>query len=503
MQVEILTGPIALRWHAQFARACEQAGFTTAAAPSAQGGGKIAGLDLLLAFERLIYRAPECALQPAAMDAPPATAAAFVIDLSGAQANAQRNGPVLRPLYDGSPNPAAAIYALLDRRAPKLSVELRDAQGVRIVAQGAIGLRDRRILSFGLNETFARVTSLLVRALRDLRDGVRPTAIPEAPEISAPNSPLVFAVGALAEKIVANLLTQMSVEPGHWRVAYRRLHGEGVIGTLQWPQAPWITLPDDGRRYYADPFVIVRDGRTHLFVEEFPYATRRGLISHAVIDDNGAVSTPRPVLEPAGHLSYPFVFEHDGQVYMIPESCAERRIALYRAERFPDSWTLDSVLVDGIDASDATLVEHAGRFWLFAALSDGGGSSWDALALYYADDLRGPWRPHQRNPVLVDVSAARPAGAIVSVGAHLRRVAQDCSSNYGSGMTICQIDALDPENYEQSVLARLAPPESLGKRAAHTLNRCAGFEVIDFQASPARRGFRQIFARPAVAPVVG
>ena len=46
---------------------------------------------------------------------------------------------MLRPLYDGSPDPAAAVYALLDRRAPKLSVELQDEQGVRIVARGAIG----------------------------------------------------------------------------------------------------------------------------------------------------------------------------------------------------------------------------------------------------------------------------------------------------------------------------------------------------------------------------
>jgi hypothetical protein len=502
MQVEILTGPTALRWHVQVARACQQAGFAAFAAPCARGGEKIAGLDLLLAFERLLYRAPDCALQrltPLAMDPGSAGDAAFVVDLSGAPDTRVENAPVLRPLYDGSPDPAAAVYALLDRRAPKLSVQLRDAQGARIVAQGAIGLRDRRILSFGLNETFARVTSLLVRVLRDLRDGVHPAAIPDAPGLSSPNSPLVFAVGALAEKIVANLLTRNSVSAGHWRVAYRRLQGEGVIETLQWPPTSWSILPDDGQRYYADPFAMVRDGQTHLFVEEYPYATRRGLISHAVISPDGTVGAPRPVLETGCHLSYPFIFEREGQVFMIPETCAERRIALYRAERFPDRWTLDTVLVDGIDASDATLVEHAGRFWVFAALSDGGGSSWDALALFYADNLRGPWRAHPRNPVLIDASAARPGGAIVPFNGHLRRVAQDCSSIYGSGMTICQIDALDPENYRQSVLARLAPPTFLGERAAHTLNRCDGFEVIDFQASPAPREFRRIFARPAVA----
>ncbi len=499
MQVDLLIGPAALRWQAHVKHACERAGFAATVVRSAQGGARIAGLDLLLAFERLAYRAGHSPLQRVDLDAGPASAASFVIDLSGAAAETQGSDgvAVLRPLFDGSPDPAAAVLALLDRRAPKIGVELRDAQGSRIIAQGTIGIRDRRVLSHGLDETFARATSLLVRALRDLRDGIYPAAIAPAPRTLASNSPFAFAASALVEKIVANLLTQMSVRPNHWRVACRRLHGDDMIERLQWPRSPWTVLPDDGKRFYADPFVIDHDGRTHLFVEEFPYATRKGVISHALIEADGKIGAPRPVLEAFGHLSYPFVFERDGQVFMIPESSAERRIALYRAESFPDRWTLDCVLVEDIDASDATLVEDAGRFWLFASLSEGGASSWDALGLFYADDLRGPWRAHPRNPVLVDVRAARPGGAIVRQNGHLRRVAQDCSSNYGSGMTICQIDRLDPEHYEQSVLARLAPPRDLGEKAAHTLNCCAEFEVIDFQAPLARRGLGWIFSRPA------
>jgi hypothetical protein len=94
----------------------------------------------------------------------------------------------------------------------------------------------------------------------------------------------------------------------------------------------------------------------------------------------------------------------------------------------------------------------------FAALSDGCASTWDALRLFYADDLHGTRRAHERNPVLVDVSAARPGGAFVSYAGQLRRVAQDCSAGYGSGMTICAVETLDPENYSQKILTRLARP---------------------------------------------
>jgi hypothetical protein len=261
-------------------------------------------------------------------------------------------------------------------------------------------------------------------------------------------------------------------------------------------------LPDDGERYYADPFVMILGGQAHLFVEEFPYSTGKGLISHSLIGADGRLGPPKPVLEASSHLSYPFVFQRGAEVYMIPESGGAGQIRLYRAERFPDRWTLDRVLIDGVEASDATLVEHEGRLWLFAALSDGGASSWDALGLFYADDLHGSWRAHERNPVLVDVSAARPGGAFVPYSGQLRRVAQDCSAGYGSGMTICAVETLDPENYSQRVLTRLAPPPGTGARAAHTINRCADIEVMDFLAPLPRKAFHWLFA-PQGVPSLG
>jgi hypothetical protein len=172
---------------------------------------------------------------------------------------------------------------------------------------------------------------------------------------------------------------------------------------------------------------------------------------------------------------------------MIPETGAARRIELYRAERFPDQWTLDRILIDDVEAYDATLIEHDGRFWIFAALAGDGASTWDALGLFYAENLRGPWHAHPRNPVLVDVRSARPGGSIVSRSGQLLRIAQDCAESYGGGMTICRIDKLDPENYQQSVLTRLHLPPRLSGTGTHTLNRCAGVEVIDFKR-PLRRG---------------
>ncbi|MFX5785394.1 hypothetical protein ABTE36_23145, partial [Acinetobacter baumannii] len=78
-------------------------------------------------------------------------------------------------------------------------------------------------------------------------------------------------------------------------------------------------LADDGGRYYADPFLFIADGRTHLFVEEFDQMSGKGLISASVLG-SGGFERPKPVLETQSHLSYPHVFAHAGAIWMIPES---------------------------------------------------------------------------------------------------------------------------------------------------------------------------------------
>ena len=65
------------------------------------------------------------------------------------------------------------------------------------------------------------------------------------------------------------------------------------------------------------------------------------------------------MLERDHHLSYPFVFEHEGVVYMLPERGEAGRVELHRAVAFPDEWRLDRVLLDGLTAVDATL--HVGE----------------------------------------------------------------------------------------------------------------------------------------------
>ena len=108
---------------------------------------------------------------------------------------------------------------------------------------------------------------------------------------------------------------------------------------------------DDRRRYFADPFLFEEDGVAYVFCEEFPYATRKGVISVFALDEQGDPGPSRVVLERPYHLSYPVVFRHEGQIWMMPESSANRTLDIYRADPFPYRWTLDRVVLSGVEIS--------------------------------------------------------------------------------------------------------------------------------------------------------
>jgi hypothetical protein len=270
--------------------------------------------------------------------------------------------------------------------------------------------------------------------------------------------------------------------PSHWRVGWRFVDGPDVIDSLVLSGPAWNRLPDDGFHSYADPFPVVFRNRTFLFVEDFDHRYGRGVISVVEFGDSGPLGTPVPVLSSDVHLSYPFVFEDSGDMWMVPESSGARTIDLYRATSFPDGWRIERTLVSGVEASDATLLKNAGRWWMMATVRGGEGSCSDALHTWSASSLHGPWIPHRSNPVLIDISAARPAGRIVQRNGRLIRPTQDCRCGYGAALALAEVTRLDDDCFEQSIITTLKPGKAWPGRRLHTLNRAGRLECIDGSA---------------------
>ena len=272
-----------------------------------------------------------------------------------------------------------------------------------------------------------------------------------------------------------------------WRVAsgVLRRRASGWLREKQWFIAyrrgsapPTPIMPPPGR-FYADPFLFQRDGRRYAFFEDYDWTSGRAVICYLEIDERGRHCSPQLALRQDCHLSYPFVFAEGDDVYMLPETAGHRTVELYRAARFPGEWTLERVLLRDVTATDATLLRHEGRWWLFVALAVDGGRPIDELCLFSSDSLNGQWEPHPLNPVVSDVRSARPAGRIFSRNGQLIRPAQDCSEAYGGRLVFNRIDVLSPTEYREEPIGAIEPAVDTGNLRTHSYDSDGTYEVLD------------------------
>ena len=330
-----------------------------------------------------------------------------------------------------------------------------------------------------------KAAEIVVRGLRRLRwHGPIPAAaaaqhdredVPPRHEVSPSSARMVR---LLARILMAGMRRQVRrvIFKGQWIIAIRkkewRLLRERNGG-------PFRVMAPPKDRFYADPFLFERDGRQYVFFEDYRYDTRKAVISCAQVSEAGEIARPRIVLEKDHHLSYPYVFESDGEIYLLPETSANRTIEIYRSVVFPEQWKLEKIVLDGVDASDATIFRYRERFWLFAGIRVPGTPEWDELHLYMADTLLGRWEPHPLNPVVSDARVARPAGRPFWDGADLIRPGQDGSIHYGRAISLNRVEVLSETEYREVPIGRIAPDWLPGIDGTHHIDHNEEFEVID------------------------
>ena len=275
-----------------------------------------------------------------------------------------------------------------------------------------------------------------------------------------------------------------------WLIAYR-FHDRPPTTCAEVAEGVRPLVPPLDRSW-ADPFPLCEAGRTYVLLEEYPFARRRGHIAALELGPMGPIGHPVPVLERPYHLSYPFTFRWEGEVFMIPESSQARSVELYRCTRAPDRWELVTRLFDGVRATDVSVVEAGDRWWLFACMSrEETPTCHDELFVFHAPRPTGPWTPHDANPVVSDARRARPAGAPFMAGDSLHRPAQDCSGRYGLAVRVQRVLRLNPREYSEETVDTLSPTWLPGLLGTHTLNRGEGLILID--------GVRRIPRTPAAA----
>jgi hypothetical protein len=393
---------------------------------------------------------------------------------------------ILSLRFDGVDSEVGAITALIDQRLPLLTLE--DSRLLGACERITPAVASCVCLSEALDNVFSCAVELLVARINHQGSPVAKAAPRDASDLSSngrPNDGWNMSAAMMRRLTkqfsgkIARVASRRTQPRQKWALALRACAPPGLIGG-EWPaRARYTLVPDDGQRFYADPFLFKHADRIHLFCEEFPFSTERGIISVAEVDGSGRIGALRPVLERPYHLSYPFLFAFQGQIWMLPEASESGAIEIYRAIEYPTRWRLERRLLEGLAALDATLLEHDGAFWLFLTSQQRQGTGWDNLRVYRAQTPLGPWSECCGGLVTIDPNLSRPAGACIRRGDSVLRLSQQCQRIYGGGIIVSRIDRLDGDGMVQTPVAEIVAEEPDGITGAHTYSRIGNIEAVD------------------------
>lgn len=232
-----------------------------------------------------------------------------------------------------------------------------------------------------------------------------------------------------------------------WSIGLFR--GDPLKKLIEIPGNPIISaedITDCKAGFVADPFIIKVEDLYYLFFEIMNLDSGQGDIGLAISQDGVSWAYQGIVLTTGYHLSYPWVFEWQGNYYMLPEMNQARAVNLYQAVNFPYQWEPVAELLTGKRYRDSSLLRYNKLWWLF--------TTWDdtRLYLYFSEDLSGSsWLEHQGSPIARG-RYARPAGRILNYQGRLFRPAQDPLPGYGSRVMLNEIKKLTAAEYKEELI---------------------------------------------------
>jgi hypothetical protein len=289
----------------------------------------------------------------------------------------------------------------------------------------------------------------------------------------------IAATALLLSRVAVRIAGRLRRRGARWQLFVSKRNPDAAYDfSLTLRQA--TCLPPPPGRFWADPFIVQRDEGVFLFFEDLEYRQAKGKISYVRLNADATVADYGVALEESHHLSYPFVIEDAGDLFMIPEASASRKITLYRCAKFPDRWEPVTDILEDVSAGDATVLKRDGRYWLFTNMDrNGTGDHSCELHVFWAEALVGPWTALPENPVIVDAATARMAGGFIE-DRHggLYRCSQINGDGYGEGINFMWVEELTTESYRESRVESIRPDWD-GIVAMHHIHQSADWITFD------------------------
>lgn len=240
-------------------------------------------------------------------------------------------------------------------------------------------------------------------------------------------------------------------------------------------------IPNSLRYWCADPFLLNIDNKTFLLFEMYDRLRGKGLIGYRMLKD-GKYSKMRVLIDDKGHLSYPFIINHNDNYYIMPESNSQNIVYCTKVECEGDKLIAgEKHIVKEGKFVDTTLLETGDKKYFFTTdLSKG-----DNVSDITIFDEQ--FESKLTTIGVFDKSNARMGGNFIKSGEDIFRVSQDCSKGYGTGLNFSKCN-FNGNEYSEHLISKIAVSDISIKNnkkydGIHTYNFNEDYEVIDLKKS--------------------
>jgi hypothetical protein len=234
--------------------------------------------------------------------------------------------------------------------------------------------------------------------------------------------------------------------------------------------------------FWADPFLFNYKNVHYVFFESYSYITKKGKICCGRVENDRIVDVI-DVLDLTYHLSYPYIFEERGEIFMMPETGENKRLEIYKSIGFPNKWELYSSGFEGESVQDTTLyIDEEKQKWLFLnKVIDSNVDRTSELYIYKIDSLKlNTIEAHKDNPVIIDSRVARNGGAIFEYKGKIYRPSQSNTDGiYGKALNINLIKKLTIDEYEEETIRKVESNFKKELVSIHHLHQIEGMFIFD------------------------
>ncbi len=262
-----------------------------------------------------------------------------------------------------------------------------------------------------------------------------------------------------------------------WGVAF--VHSKWEVASLR--KGVVIKNPTD--HYYADPFVITKNDKTICYVEDYSRQAKKGCISAIEIFSNGEYKILGEIIKEEFHMSFPYIFEYENNLFMIPETSQSNSIRLYRCTDYPMKWEYQGDIFKDIDAADTMVFLFNNKWWLLTNTKGHyGNDHCSRLLAFYSDSpISANWTPHENNPIVFDSRIARNGGILFSKNGFVVRGRQKQDFNaYGASLSLSKIIQLTKNSFIEEKITDVNPEFFKKIKGCHHMHANDEYTVYDF-----------------------